>query len=114
MDTCKRMWTKDELAGMAGGKIYRHNITMKSGTSTTIFFYFSIDTTSKEAFKISSLQSFIEANGFNNNLPIVVIRENTSDSSIAGYGAALKSDFRLYYGTVEATVLFQSDVVKEV
>lgn len=24
MDTCKRMWTKDELAGMAGGKIYRH------------------------------------------------------------------------------------------
>lgn len=24
MDTCKRMWSKDEIGNMAGGKTYRH------------------------------------------------------------------------------------------
>lgn len=40
MDTCKRMWSKEELAA-AGGKIYKHLVTMKTSTNTAMLIFLS-------------------------------------------------------------------------
>ena len=40
MDTCKRMWSKEELAA-AGGKIYRHLVNMKTSTNTAMLIFLS-------------------------------------------------------------------------
>ena len=37
MDTCKRMWSKEEI----GGKIYRHLITMKTASNTAMLILLS-------------------------------------------------------------------------
>ena len=40
MDTCKRMWSKEELAS-AGGKIYRHYVNIKTSTNTAMLIFLS-------------------------------------------------------------------------
>ena len=40
MDTCKRMWSKEELAA-AGGKIYRHYVNMKTSSNTAKLIFLS-------------------------------------------------------------------------
>ena len=40
MDTCKRMWSKEELAS-AGGKIYRHLVNMTTSTNTAMLIFLS-------------------------------------------------------------------------
>ena len=40
MDTCKRMWSKEELA-TAGGKIYKHQVNMKTSTNTAMLIFLS-------------------------------------------------------------------------
>ena len=46
MDTCKRMWSKDELKDMAGGgagggKLYRHNVHMTSSANESNLIFLS-------------------------------------------------------------------------
>ena len=40
MDTCKRMWSKEELAA-ASGKIYKHQVNMKISTNTAMLIFLS-------------------------------------------------------------------------
>ena len=40
MDTCKRMWSKEELAA-AGWKIYKHQVNMKTSTNTAMLIFLS-------------------------------------------------------------------------
>ena len=40
MDTCKRMWSKEELAA-AGGKIYKHKVHIKTSTNTADLVFLS-------------------------------------------------------------------------
>ena len=40
MDTCKRMWSKEELTA-AGGKLYRHSVSMKTSTNTAMLIFLS-------------------------------------------------------------------------
>ena len=40
MDTCKRMWSKEELAS-AGKKIYRHYVNIKTSTNTAMLIFLS-------------------------------------------------------------------------
>ena len=40
MDTCKRMWSKEELTA-AGGKLYRHNVHMTSSANEATLIFLS-------------------------------------------------------------------------
>ena len=40
MDTCKRMWSKEELSA-AGGKIYRHLINIRTSSNTAMLILLS-------------------------------------------------------------------------
>lgn len=40
MDTCKRMWSKEELAA-AGGKIYKHLVNMQTSTNRAMLIFLS-------------------------------------------------------------------------
>ena len=40
MDTCKRMWSKEELAS-AGGKVYRHYVHMRTSANEAYLIFLS-------------------------------------------------------------------------
>ena len=37
MDTCKRMWSKDEIGNMAGGATYRHLLSCVNNSNTKVY-----------------------------------------------------------------------------
>lgn len=37
MDTCKRMWSKDEIGSMAGGSTYRHLLSCVDNANTKVY-----------------------------------------------------------------------------
>lgn len=63
MDTCKRMWSKDEIGSMAGGSLYKHNISV-SATNTNGTYTLNIVTylSTKDKITISTFIELVNAN----------------------------------------------------
>lgn len=62
MDTCKRMWSKDEIGNMAGGGLYRHTLRY-TDESQMMIFRVIIDCSEANKFTNSSLIKFIQTKG---------------------------------------------------
>lgn len=66
MDTCKRMWSKEELSA-AGGKIYNHLLVVKFTTENKIRSV-SIMTSSSEKYTLDTLKEYLKVNQKNNQI----------------------------------------------
>ena len=76
MDTCKRMWSKEELAS-AGGKIYRHLVNMKTSTNTAMLIFLS---SSNVKITFDSLAQ--NANGAWNRFIFGTVSKSTGDYAV--------------------------------
>ena len=66
MDTCKRMWSKEELAA-AGGKIYNHLLVVELTTEKKTRSV-SIMTSSSEKYTLDTLKEYLKTNQKNNQI----------------------------------------------
>ena len=76
MDTCKRMWSKEELTA-AGGKIYKHQVNMKTSTNTAILIFLS---SSNVKITFDSLAQ--NANGAWNRFIFGTVSKSTGDYAV--------------------------------
>ena len=66
MDTCKRMWSKEELSA-AGGKIYNHLLVVELTTEKKTRSV-SIMTSSSEKYTLDTLKEYLKVNQKNNQI----------------------------------------------
>ena len=66
MDTCKRMWSKEELAA-SGGKIYNHLLVVELTTEKKTRSV-SIMTSSSEKYTLDTLKEYLKTNQKNNQI----------------------------------------------
>lgn len=66
MDTCKRMWSKEELSA-AGGKIYNHLLVVELTTEKKTRSV-SIMTSSSEKYTLDTLKEYLKTNQKNNQI----------------------------------------------
>ena len=66
MDTCKRMWSKEELSA-AGGKIYNHLLVVKFTTENKTRSV-SIMTSSSAKYTLDTLKEYLKTNQKNNQI----------------------------------------------
>ena len=66
MDTCKRMWSKEELAS-AGGKIYNHLLVVKFTTENKTRSV-SIMTSSSAKYTLDTLKEYLKTNQKGNQI----------------------------------------------
>ena len=66
MDTCKRMWSKDELAS-AGSKMYNHLLVVEFTTEKKTRSV-SIMTSSSEKYTLDTLKEYLKTNQKNNQI----------------------------------------------
>ena len=66
MDTCKRMWSKEELSA-AGGKIYNHLLVVTFTTENKTRSV-SIMTSSSEKYTLDTLKEYLRVNQKNNQI----------------------------------------------
>ena len=73
MDTCKRMWSKDEI----GGKIYRHLVNITTSTNTAMLIFLS---SSDVKITFDSLAQ--NANGAWNKFIFGTVSKSTGDYAV--------------------------------
>ena len=66
MDTCKRMWSKDELASV-GSKMYNHLLVVEFTTEKKTR-SISIMTSSSEKYTLDTLKEYLRVNQKNNQI----------------------------------------------
>lgn len=66
MDTCKRMWSKEELSA-AGGKLYNHLLVVEFTTEKKTRSV-SIMTSSSEKYTLDTLKEYLKTNQKNNQI----------------------------------------------
>ena len=66
MDTCKRMWSKEELSA-AGGKLYNHLLVVKFTTENKTRSV-SIMTSSTEKYTLDTLKEYLKTNQKGNQI----------------------------------------------
>ena len=110
MDTCKRMWSKNEIENMAaGGTVYRHSVTFEGSNAQVIKVIFS--SSNSAAYTLDTLKAYIDEQGEIDAVGYVSSENEPHGGLLRKSDTTYKFDYDVYNKSIED---FYNDVVKAI